>query len=317
MSEPKRHHYVPAFCLAQFAEPRSRRGQLRWYDVNTGESDNGTPDNQAFERFFYTVETEDPKDTLILEHEFGKLENKCAPLLRAMNDSGKLPNDDDLSILLALIAFQAVRVPAVIDKIERFQSDLLLKILKTSLSAGPEAFRAEALKINPDWTDADIAEIKTDLESFLSAKNPSIKFDQTSLLKVAIQGAGPIGDELIKRGWSLGIAPQGCSLITSDNPVVFQHMPGSGPPGAWSPGFGRSDTIVVWPTGPRHALFGYPRLGAPREHNLPAESIAQINTILVRHADERVYFGGTGFRHLEPPKFDRVVDGPSDALIRK
>lgn len=94
-------------------------------------------------------------------------------------------------------------------------------------------------------------------------------------------------------------------------------MPGSGPLAAWSPGFGRSDTIVVWPTGPKHALFGYPRLGAPREHDLPAGSVAQINTILVRQADERVNFGGTGFHHLAPPHFDRVVDGPTDALIRK
>jgi Protein of unknown function (DUF4238) len=320
MSQPERHHYVPAFYLAEFASERDRyKGRLRVFDVRSGRAYGGTPDTQAFERDLYRVETTDPKDALVLESQFAGLEGKCAPLLRAMNDTGKLLKDDELAILLALVAFQAVRVPAVIDKIERFQSNLLMKILRMSLAAGPEAFHAQALRINPAWTEADIAEIKTDLEGFLSAKNPSIKFDQTSLLKIAIKGAGPIGDELVKRGWSLGLAPQGCSLITSDDPVVFQHMPGSGPPAAWSPGFGRNDTIVVWPIGPKHALFGYPRLGPPREHNLSAESVAQINTILALGADERVYFSDPGFRHFDlmPPAFDNVVDGPTDALIRK
>jgi len=55
----------------------------------------------------------------------------------------------------------------------------------------------------------------------------------------------------------------------------------------------------------------------PREHDLPAEIVAQINTMVARHADERVFFGGTGFPHLAPPDFDRVVDGPTDALLRK
>jgi len=316
MTQPERHHYVPAFYLAEFADPRDRYGRLRVFEVRSGRKYGGTPDSQAFERDLYRVDTEDPKDALVLETQFADLEGKCAPLIRAMNDRGTLANDDELSIILALVAFQAVRVPAVLDKIERFQSDLMMKILKTSAAADPENFRAQALKINPEWTAEDIAQIKEELDEFLGAKNPSIKFDQTSLLRVAIQGAGPIADELIKRGWSLGTAPQGCSLITSDNPIVFQYAGRGGPPLGWTPGFGRGDTIVVWPTGPRHALFGA-HGAVPREHNLSAKSVAQINTIIALHADERVYFGEPGFRHLAPPDSEIIVDGPTDALRRK
>jgi hypothetical protein len=163
--QAERHHYVPAFYLAEFAEPRDRDGRLRVFDVNSGRTYGGTPDSQGFERDLYRVETEDPKDALVLETQFADLEGKCAPLIRAMNDRSILPNDEELSFILALIAFQAVRVPAVLDKIERFQSDLLMRILQTSVAADAEAFRAQALKINPAWTDEDISEIKETLNS--------------------------------------------------------------------------------------------------------------------------------------------------------
>jgi hypothetical protein len=316
VTQPERHHYVPAFYLAEFADPRDRYGNLRVFDVNTGRTYGGKPDTVAFERHFYRVETDDPKDALILEHQFAELEGKGAPIIRTMNDSSTLPNSEDLSVVLALVAFQAVRVPAVLDKIERFQSDLLIRILDTSVALGPEAFREQARKINPDWTDADIAEIKQDLTEFLRAKNPSIKFDQTSLLRVAIQGAQPIGDALIKRHWSLAIAPPSCPLITSDNPIVFQHSKPGPPPLSWTPAFGRSDTTVVWPTGPGHALMGAP-YPVPSVHTISEHTAAQLNTLLAVHADERVYFGGTSFRHFAAPDDVTIVDGPTEMLHRR
>jgi hypothetical protein len=313
MNQPERHHYVPAFYLAEFAETRVRHGRLRVFDVNTGRTYGGTPDSVAFERDLYRIKTKDPSDALIVETRLAELEGMSAPVIKAMNDSGKLPDDEGLTAVFALLTFQAVRVPAVFEKIERFQSDTMLLVLKQS-AANPAVLRKYALQFDPTLTDEDIAELKQGLDAFLSSPNPSLHFEHTHLVATALDATGPIARELERRHWSLATAPESCPLITTDNPIVFQHAGQGAPSIGWAPAFGRSDTTVVWPTGARRALFGFP-YRANREHQLNERTAAQLNTLIAVNADERVYFGGSGFRHLAPD--GSIVDGPTAALHRK
>ncbi len=52
----RRHHYVPAFLLARFAEPAGdRRGWLYQLDTSTGEPQKTTPDAACFERDLYAA----------------------------------------------------------------------------------------------------------------------------------------------------------------------------------------------------------------------------------------------------------------------
>lgn len=314
MNQPERHHYVPAFYLAEFAETRDRHGRLRVFDVNTGRTYGGTPDSVAFERDLYRLKTKDPSDALIVETRLGDLEGMAAPVIRAMNDSGKLPDDDGLTAVLALLAFQAVRVPAVFDKIARFQSDTLLLVLKQS-AANPAVLRKHALQFDPTLSDEDIEQLKQSIDALVAHPDVSIPFEHTHLVATALDAVDAIGRELERRHWSLATVPETCPLITTDNPIVYQHAGEGAPPIGWAPAFGRRDTTVVWPTGSRRALFGFP-YRVQREHGLNERTAAQLNTLIAVNADERVYFRGSSFRHLLPPN-GAIVDGPTDALRRK
>ena len=309
MSEPRRHHYVPAFYLSQFATPTERDGRLRVFDRTSGRVYGSSPDGVAHARDFYQVESD--KGGNVVEKAFADLEGKCAPILTTLNQQGRIPNAEDLGTLLSIVAFQAVRIPGVRNKFQKFRSDLMMRILAMSAS-DKEVLRNEALAINPNWTDADVDQLHDELTEFLQQPGARVEFDRTTLVYDALDTAPTIGKELAKRKWSLGIAPADVPLITSDNPVVFMWALDSTPPPNWSPGFGRVDTLVGIALGPHYFLFGSAHSPKEAEFEMSVEHSAHLNTVIALHADERLFFRGEGFRHLS--KAATVVDGPTDEL---
>src|SRR5205085_7872581 len=110
LSDPKRHHYVPAFYLSGFAQTRDRDGLLEVYDREKREFRTQTPDSVAFEKFYYATESVDGMRDLSTEKFFGELEGAAKPLIDKLEAKIAITVDERATLAL-FFALLHTRVP--------------------------------------------------------------------------------------------------------------------------------------------------------------------------------------------------------------
>jgi hypothetical protein len=80
----RRHHYVPAFLLAQFAAPRGdRRSFMAQLDASSGRLRRTTPNDAYFEPDLYVKHGDDGRDNT-LEAFFSVIERHSPPAIRRL-----------------------------------------------------------------------------------------------------------------------------------------------------------------------------------------------------------------------------------------
>jgi uncharacterized protein DUF4238 len=90
----RRHHFVPAFLLARFAEPATRKGFLFQLDVATGKPQRTTPDSTAYEDYLYATGPDDDRE-LVMEVFFSIVEKHAAAAVdRLLKDPIALTDED-------------------------------------------------------------------------------------------------------------------------------------------------------------------------------------------------------------------------------
>jgi hypothetical protein len=106
------HHFVPQCYLAGFTDTGTQAGRLCVYDIIARRFFRAKPKNVAFEVDFNRVEVEGhPPD--ILETGFGQLEGHAASVIRRIITEHVIPEDEEFSYVLNVIALLAVRNPAM------------------------------------------------------------------------------------------------------------------------------------------------------------------------------------------------------------
>lgn len=175
-----------------------------------------------------------------------------------------------------------------------------------------ERFLPSARKIMPDADDVELKEIFDTIRDFLRQPGARIAMDQTTLIRNAFELAPDLEDELVKRCWLLGMAPDDAPLITSDDPIVLDWNGEGEPPDSWHPGFGDPNTVVLVSLGPRHILAGVSEVVlGKRRKRLTREQVAHFNTRVACRAARFIYFAEASF------PFDQegaTVVGPTDWL---
>jgi len=124
----RRHHYVPAFLLARFADPvGDRRGWMYQLDTSTGKPQKTTPNSACFERDLYSQTVGDGRDNTI-EALFSIVEKHAASAIeRLIADPLKL-TAEDRETLSYFLAFQFSRTPASLEQ-RRAMADALMTAL--------------------------------------------------------------------------------------------------------------------------------------------------------------------------------------------
>ena len=108
----KKHHYVPRFYLKGFA---SRPKRINLHNLDTGLSiQNASLKDQCYRARFYGA-------TDHTENRLAKIENKIAPILRAILDNKVLPTETDRKAwLFAFVALQLLRTTSAANRIDSF-----------------------------------------------------------------------------------------------------------------------------------------------------------------------------------------------------
>ncbi|MCP5104868.1 MAG: DUF4238 domain-containing protein, partial [bacterium] len=155
--EPRRHHYIPEFYLANFTSTGQKDDFLWVLDKKQAKQWKAIPKNIAHQRDFYRIDVDELEPSYI-ETALSEIEEKAAPVMKEMSERCNLPKGDDFIILMNFVALMAVRVP----RPRNNMSDFISKICKSYLrltTATPERWESTAseLKKKGCGNDRDVS----------------------------------------------------------------------------------------------------------------------------------------------------------------
>ena len=119
MSTPRKHHFVPQFYLGGFTPSGSKDDQLYVLDLATCHHWRSSPGDTACQKDFYVLEVSGEGDPRALEKLFSEFETAGAEAIRFVVDRERVPDGKLLDKLIDFLAIMSIRVPAVIDAIEK------------------------------------------------------------------------------------------------------------------------------------------------------------------------------------------------------
>jgi len=282
----RKHHFVPQGYLAGFTEQGNRDSLLFVSDLFGGSVFQTKTRNVAAERDFNRIEV-DGQDPDALERALGEFEGKAISVIRSIGERGRLPEDEDLSYIINLMALLVVRNPksrrsmtAARRHTVRAIGDMLVsdrRLFEYHLGKAKESGCV------PKASEVSFQEVK----SFIDDDRYTVTVSTNESLSMELGLFEKVLGLLGSRYWSLlTAAADAPDFATCDHPVtlVFKDPKVGGPIG-----FGLPYTEVSFPLNARQALLGVFEEPLPLHLEVRAEQVAAINSRTAYHADRHVY----------------------------
>jgi len=147
----KRHHYVPACYLRLFSSDQTRNGALHVMDLDAGTCRVGTPESEASEKHYNTVQGCDPPDAF--ENAIMEFEKMTSPSWHKMISARHIPSDpDEYNNIMNFIAVLTLRTPPNRRSQHEFTSRLHTQVAHKLLSTA-ELFTASIERARADGVE--------------------------------------------------------------------------------------------------------------------------------------------------------------------
>ncbi len=273
--EPRAHHFVPQCWLAGFTDTGEKDGRLWVTDLKRQKQWPSTPPKVGHRRDFYRLSRPDV-DPVIVEKLFSKVEDRTAPILKAIDEDRRGPTQKELDALLFFIALQWTRVPSFRPKVTAI-ADRIHKSNMEKALADRESW-ARTLR-NLGFSDDGPGSDYDEMCEFVRSGNYSFVAETEWYLEKAFQAVKTIVRSLKPRRWHTYVSETG-NFIGSDNPVVIDG------PKEQLIGFKNAD-IVAYPVSRHVMLWG--TLSALRPRGVTMKMIAESNTLTMLAVDEQIY----------------------------
>jgi hypothetical protein len=217
MQRSIRHHIVPRFMLARFADARP---SLLVHDLETNQEFETTPKRIAYELDFYTVETTGgPSDAI--EQELGKLEAATAEALRRIDAGSFPPTDADRGAIASFMSLQFVRGKDFRDMGDRAATDMI-RLTGMVAAAHPDYVREHLLKaLGRPVTEEEVRGVVASLKK----RDVTVTVSREQHIKTMLTVADRGFPFFFKRKWLL---VDGAHFPTTDMPVVLWQRPQEG-----------------------------------------------------------------------------------------
>ena len=290
------HHFVAQCYLAGFTDTGTKDGRLCVYDFKAERFFRQKPRNVAYEVDFNRVDVEGhPPDAL--ETAFGQFEGRTASVIRRIVTEQDIPEDEEFSFVLNMIALLAVRNPAMRRSMTVSQRHVY-RVIGDMLASDQNLYESQFRQARANGfvrSDKDIP--FEQMRDFLRRDEYTIEIPPETHLQRELSVFQSILAKVCARNWSLMIsAPDAPDFITCDHPVSLVYKQ------------------LVFPLDARHALMGDREQRAPRVLTLKAAGVAEVNSRLLKVADRQIYS-----RTPQAAFFDgeNAVTVPLDALNRE
>lgn len=303
MSDPRKHHKVPATYLSGFSETGTEDGKLAIYDLSGRRFRNfAKPKEIAHQRDYYRLDVEEGKDPYALEKAFGSIEGEIRRIIQNVETAKSLPKDDDIGILISFVALQAARTDHIRHKLGTFESEIGTFLLEM-IANDRKKFDAVIGKVTPEAESTD-----EDYERFRDFVDKGMKLEVTRNrhLENLVTVFDSISKLLAHRHWGVACAPVGHHFITSDNPVALTWEN----PNDWkqmgSPGFGLPGTMVLMTLNKNLALMGSLEKPLPPWLQVTPYIVSYINFEVVHYAQVEIYSPTDDFTWTNGNKIERA-----------
>ncbi|MFI5864661.1 DUF4238 domain-containing protein [Streptomyces sp. NPDC051546] len=223
MNQPRkrRHHTVPRFHLARFANSKN---QLMRVELPGVKRHLLSIDNATVEKDFYLIEIDDGSPSDAVEDALSELEGQAATALRTLADQHIWPIPEEVRRpIAAWAAIQYLRTPAA----RQAGNDIADAALKLSIALGGRPQMRAALESveGRSVTYAEVDEmwaLMTDFEDYKYEAHQNLHIHSMNR-SFPGTAAGFFG-----RGWNV-VHFTRKALITTDTPVVLMKGPGEDP----------------------------------------------------------------------------------------
>lgn len=266
---PRRNHIVPRTLLAGFTAARNKRSHLWCYDKVTGKLQPRGTNAISVENDLY-LNRLDPENPVMVEQFLGELESAVSPLLRWVDETGRLPPTKDLTPLLEFVATLMTRHT----KTKRLSKGLVDGCL---LLAGAFGWVMSGFKEFPDISRVEAEEYVRELAPLL-----------------VVPAAMPVYETLKRKTWSLlRTKPDTGGFITSDVPVVvvWRGMV------SWTL-LGQPGAVFYVPLSSTVVLVGTDS-GRRRIREVGPNKVCEINALMFERAERFVYAAWPWFQWVD------------------
>lgn len=278
-SYARRHHFVPAFLLAAWADPRGeRKGRLHQLDVRTGRPQRTSPDSACFKRDLY-AQGKDGERSNVLESFFAVVEGHAAPALERLAKDPISCSPEDRQTLSFFLALQGARTPPGMT--QAFKNAQLLKLLELNLEMSQSDRFAERYRERVDDAadDKTIEARRRMMLQQLAAGHVSLADPTAAAAQVLVDSIIPTAELVAELRWTV-LSSEESQFVTSDRALAMADptpkTPWSGHAWCSSP---TAQTTV--PLGPHHCLL--------LEPGVRGVGTALADTALVMRVNLRTY----------------------------
>jgi hypothetical protein len=227
----RRHHFVPAFALAQFARPTGdRKGWLFQLDLESGQSVRTRPHDAAFEIEMYTYEDSSGGSSNSIEVFFSRVEGHASEALARLRESPERLTPADRQTIAYYLVVQESRTPAGLGRRERLrQAEFeVSSALDLSTVAGfRQRFGADLGTVVSSGDDEALRQRM--LQHLLDGR---VTFEQprAGAIGQLVEHVHDMAATVYALDWTVVIA-DGAGFITSDHPVSMVDLT---PQDSWS-----------------------------------------------------------------------------------
>lgn len=275
MSRAKRHHQVPRFYLAIFADPK---GRVRVVDRSVGKAFNVPLTNVAVEANLYTTRDEDGAPSDVAERALASFEGVVAERLPLLLEPRPSISERDRWVIAQFVALQHIRTARFRDFLaDAF--DLRNRFATEANVAGdsPEMVERFIRKRYPEASE----ELQHQVREVAADPSRAFRLSNDDWLAQSFPLVPDVAELLIARHWWLVDADER-AFLTCDDPVALvadPRIPGMGV------GF-RTAALVMLPLSPYRTLV-------MEGKNTGALSISSATRGLIKEINRRVASGAT------------------------
>jgi Protein of unknown function (DUF4238) len=270
----RRHHFVPAFSLANFAEPRTRKGFLFQLETATGKPQKTTPNSTAFERDLYTSETKEGRE-LVVEAFLSVVEKHAAPALRRLIERPLEGSAEDRQTISYFLAFQYNRTPVALEH-SMATSRAMMEMFFGVKVSDPEGFRETyRAAIEAPATDEEIERFRKRMIEQL--ESGAINFDnpKAQAFQMMLGTADDVARSIFGMEWLLLKAADG-EFVSADRPLAM-HDPTPKFPWSGHAWLSSPNAETSYPISPRHCLLVRPGSASISVRSIPIQGIREMN----------------------------------------
>ncbi|MEA2493950.1 MAG: hypothetical protein QOJ29_1861 [Thermoleophilaceae bacterium] len=272
-TQARRHHFVPAFHLARFADPvGARKGRLFQLDVNTGRPQRTTPDDTAFGKDLYAQDSEDGSNN-VLESFFSVVERHAPLALKRLIDDPLGCSPEDRQTLSFFLVLQFTRTPPALDHSNAHGR-------RPGSVAGIELQDAKAFadfyldKMDAQASAEKIERARRHMLDQLASGQVSLANPKGMAIKLLVENAAALGETVAGLEWTV-LRVLEDELVTSDRALAMYdsdlEFPWSG--NAWESSPSAETTFPLSPDALLVLRPGMPGIGEAEADRRLAEQV--------------------------------------------